>query len=308
MSLSPLHTRIIPDLKDIVAQAGVLVNALPYMQAYRDKTILIKFGGSAMDDPELVRNLMRDIVVMEAMGLNPVVVHGGGKAISKQMADAGLEARFVNGLRVTTKEAIDIVERTLSGSINPGLVDMLREAGGKGVGIPGTEVFVGERIRERDAEGNAVDIGEVGRVIGCLLPRILEALSLEITPVISPLAKELGTHHALNVNADLAAAALARELKPVKLVYISDVPGIMRDPADPASIIQSIDRRQALQLIEDGIVSGGMIPKVKSAVDALNAGVRKVHFIDGRLPHTLLLEIFTTEGIGTEIIREQRMA
>ncbi|OCA03283.1 acetylglutamate kinase [Akkermansia glycaniphila] len=306
MNAQELTTRVIPDLMQVIEKADVLVNALPYMQAYRNKTVLIKFGGSAMDDPALVKDLMRDIAVLEAMGLNPVVVHGGGKAISKAMAESGLEAKFVNGLRVTTKEAIGIVERTLSGTINPGLVEMLRDAGGKGVGIPGTEVFVGEKIREKDAEGNPVDIGEVGRVIGTLLPRIEEALNLEITPVISPLAKELGTHSPLNINADLAAAALARELRPVKLIYISDVPGILRDAADPTSLIQSINRKQALQLIEDGVVSGGMIPKVKSAVDALNAGVRKVHFIDGRLPHTLLLEIFTTEGIGTEIVREQR--
>lgn len=306
MNAQELTTRVIPDLMQVIEKADVLVNALPYMQAYRNKTVLIKFGGSAMDDPALVKDLMRDIAVLEAMGLNPVVVHGGGKAISKAMAESGLEAKFVNGLRVTTKEAIGIVERTLSGTINPGLVEMLRDAGGKGVGIPGTEVFVGEKIREKAAEGNPVDIGEVGRVIGTLLPRIEEALNLEITPVISPLAKELGTHSPLNINADLAAAALARELRPVKLIYISDVPGILRDAADPTSLIQSINRKQALQLIEDGVVSGGMIPKVKSAVDALNAGVRKVHFIDGRLPHTLLLEIFTTEGIGTEIVREQR--
>lgn len=306
MNAQELTTRVIPDLMQVIEKADVLVNALPYMQAYRNKTVLIKFGGSAMDDPALVKNLMRDIAVLEAMGLNPVVVHGGGKAISKAMAESGLEARFVNGLRVTTKEAIGIVERTLSGTINPGLVEMLRDAGGKGVGIPGTEVFVGEKILEKDADGNPVDIGEVGRVIGTLLPRIEEALNLEITPVISPLAKELGTRSPLNINADLAAAALARELRPVKLIYISDVPGILRDPSDPTSLIQSINRKQALQLIEDGVVSGGMIPKVKSAVDALNAGVRKVHFIDGRLPHTLLLEIFTTEGIGTEIVREQR--
>ncbi|MCD7799351.1 MAG: acetylglutamate kinase [Akkermansiaceae bacterium] len=301
-----MHTRIIPDLKELVSQASVLVDALPYMQAYRDKTVLIKFGGSAMDDPELVRNAMRDIVVMEAMGLNPVVVHGGGKAISKAMASAGLEARFVNGLRVTGKEAVRIVERTLNNVINPNLVEMMREAGGKAVGIPGTDVFVGERVCEHDAAGSPVDIGEVGRVIGCLIPRIEEALRLEITPVISPLAKELGTHNPLNVNADLAAAALACELRPVKLVYISDVPGLLRDPASPATIIKSIDRRQARRLIDEGTISGGMIPKVRSALDALHAGVRKVHFIDGRLPHFLLLEIFTTEGIGTEIIREQR--
>lgn len=300
----PIRKVVTPDQE--IYKADILIEALPYLQAYRDQTILIKFGGSAMDNPDLVKSLMRDIVVMETMGLNPVVVHGGGKAISKAMADAGLEARFVNGLRVTTPEAIDIVERTLSGTINPGLVEMMRGHGGKAVGIPGTNVFVGEKIMEKDAEGNPVDIGMVGNVIGCQLSRVKEALSLQLTPVISPLARELGTNHSLNVNADLAAAALARELKPVKLVYISDVPGLMNDPSNPGTIIQSINRKEAFELIEKGIISGGMIPKVKSAVDALNAGVRKVHFIDGRLRHTLLLEIFTPEGIGTEIVREQR--
>lgn len=294
------------ELTTVVNKAAVLVNALPYLQAFRNQTLLIKFGGSAMDNPDLVKKLMRDIVLLEALGMNPVVVHGGGKAISKAMAESGLEAKFINGLRVTSPEAISIVERTLSGEINPGLVDMVRSAGGKGVGIPGTEVFVGEKIREKDEEGNPIEIGEVGNVIGCLLPRIQEALALEITPVISPLAKELGTHNPLNINADLAAAALAKELKPVKLIYISDVPGILRDAKDPSTLIKSITRKEALALIEDGTVSGGMIPKVRSAIDALNAGVRKVHFIDGRLPHTLLLEIFTLEGTGTEIIREQR--
>ena len=301
-----ISTRNIEHLDREITKAEILVEALPYMQAYRDKTVLIKFGGSAMDDPKLVKSLMHDIVVMESMGLNPVVVHGGGKAISKAMKDSGLEARFVNGLRVTPPEAIEIVERTLSGTINPGLVELVREAGGKAVGIPGTNVFVGEKLMEKDAEGRPVDIGMVGRVIGCLLPRIEEALQLQLTPVISPLARELGTNQALNVNADLAAAALARELKPVKLIYISDVPGLMRDPSDPTTLIRSINRKEAFELIEQGIISGGMIPKVKSAVDALNAGVRKVHFIDGRLPHTLLLEIFTQDGIGTEIVREQR--
>ena len=300
----PIRKVVTPDQE--ISKADILIEALPYLQAYRDQTILIKFGGSAMDNPELVKSLMRDIVVMEIMGLNPVVVHGGGKAISKAKADAGLEARFVNGLRVTTAEAIDIVERTLSGTINPGLVEMVRAHGGKAVGIPGTNVFVGEKLMEKDADGNPVDIGMVGSVIGCELSRVKEALSLQLTPVISPLARELGTNQSLNVNADLAAAALARELKPVKLVYISDVPGLMNDPSDPSTIIQSIDRKEAFELIEQGVISGGMIPKVKSAVEALNAGVRKVHFIDGRLRHTLLLEIFTPEGIGTEIVREQR--
>lgn len=294
------------DISTLVENASVLTNALPYLQAFRNATFLIKFGGSAMDDAELVRKLMRDIVLLETMGINPVVVHGGGKAISKAMAEAGLEARFVNGLRVTTPEAISIVEKTLSSTINPGLAQMMRDFGGKSIGIPGTEIFVGEKMQTLDADGNPVDIGEVGKVIGCRPAKIREALEMEITPIISPLASELGTHNPLNVNADLAAAALAKELRPVKLVYISDVPGILRDPGDPTSLITSITRPEAMALIEEGVISGGMIPKVTSAVEALNAGVRKVHFIDGRLPHTLLLEIFTNEGIGTEIIRQQR--
>lgn len=163
-----------------------------------------------------------------------------------------------------------------------------------------------KKMKEHDEEGNPVDIGEVGNVIGCLLPRITEAVSLEITPVISPLAREMGSNKPLNVNADLAAAALAKELKPVKLVYISDVPGVMKDPSDPSTLYHSLTRPEAMELIEQGIVKGGMRPKILSAIDALNAGVRKVHFIDGRCPHALLLEIFTSEGIGTEILRNQR--
>ena len=166
----------------LIEQASVIVGALPYLQAYRDKTFLIKFGGSAMDDPRLVKKLMRDIVLLEALGFNPVIVHGGGKAISKAMMEAGLEAHFINGLRVTTPEAISIVERTLSGTINPGLVQMFRDFGGKGVGIPGTEIFVGERIQEKDEQGNPVDIGEVGNVIGCLTERVTEALELHRLP------------------------------------------------------------------------------------------------------------------------------
>lgn len=287
-------------------KASILVNALPYLQAYRNQIFLIKFGGSAMDSPELVGAMLKDIILLEALGINPVVVHGGGKAISKAMQNSGLEAKFINGLRVTSPEAIAIVEDTLTNIVNSSLIEQFRAFGGKAIGIPGTDIFIGERMREQDSSGKPVDIGEVGSVIGCLLPRIKEALSLEITPIITPLAKEIGTSKPLNVNADLAAAALAKELKPVKLVYISDVPGVMKDPGNPDTLYHSLTRAEALALIEQGIVKGGMRPKILSAVDALNAGVRKVHFIDGRLPHSLLLEIFTSEGVGTEILREQR--
>jgi len=282
-------------------KAAALIEALPYLQAFRGKTFLIKMGGSAMEDPELVRKVMRDIVFLEVAGINPVVVHGGGKAISAAMKAAGLEAEFVGGFRRTTDEAISIVEKVLSSEINPGLVQMIREFGGKATGVPGTNVFLGEKMQVRDGDGQPVDIGRVGEVVGCLPGNLDSAHRAQIVPVISPLAKELSTGRALNINADLAAAALAKELRVTKLVYLSDVPGLMRDPSDPATLIKSVNRAEAEALMADGTISGGMIPKIRSAMDALGAGVRKVHFIDGRLPHALLLEIFTDFGIGTEV-------
>lgn len=288
---------------DSIAKADALIEALPYLQAFRGKTFLIKMGGSAMENPELVTQVMRDIVFLEVAGIRPIVVHGGGKAISAAMAAAGLEARFVGGFRVTTDEAIDIVSRVLSDEINPGLVQMLRSYGGKAVGIPGTDVFLGEKNKGTDADGNRVDLGRVGEVVGCRMTHMDAALAAGIVPVISPLAAELATGRPLNINADLAAAALAKELRVAKLVYLSDVPGLLSNPSEPTSLIKSVTRAGADGLIADGTISGGMIPKIRSAVDALNAGVRKVHFVDGRQPHALLLEIFTDGGIGTEVVR-----
>jgi len=288
---------------DSTDKAKALIEALPYLQAFRGKTFLIKMGGAAMEDPALVAMVMRDIVFLEVAGINPIVVHGGGKAITAAMAAAGLEARFVGGFRVTTDEAIEIVARVLSEEINPGLVGMIREFGGKAVGIAGNEVFLGEKIHGTDAQGQRVDLGNVGEVVGCRLAHLDAALAAGIMPVISPLAAELTNGRPLNINADLAAAALAKELRVAKLVYLSDVPGLLADPADPASLIQSVTCAAAAALIADGTISGGMIPKIRSAVDALGAGVRKVHFVDGRQPHALLLEIFTDGGIGTEVVR-----
>jgi acetylglutamate kinase len=289
-------------LQHPIDKANALIEALPYLQAFRGKTFLIKMGGSAMEDPELVAMVMRDIVFLEVAGINPIVVHGGGKAISAAMKDAGLEAKFVGGFRVTTEEAIDIVERVLTDEINPGLVRMIRDFNGKAVGIPGTDVFLGEKTKGIDAEGNRVDIGRVGEVVGCQLGQMEAAHKVGIVPVISPLAAELSTGKPLNINADLAAAALAKELRVAKLVYLSDVPGLMKDPSDPSTLIKSVTRSEADAMIADGTISGGMIPKIRSAVDALNAGVRKVHFVDGRQPHALLLEIFTDAGVGTEVV------
>ena len=288
---------------DPVAKANSLIEALPYLQAFRGMTFVIKMGGSAMEDPELVSMVMRDIVFLEVAGINPIVVHGGGKAISAAMEAAGLEAKFVGGFRVTTDEAIDIVARVLSEEINPGLVRMIRDSGGKAVGIPGNDVFLGEKMKVTGSDGNRIDIGRVGEVVGCQLMHMDAAQQAGIVPVISPLAAELATGRPLNINADLAAAALAKQLRAAKLVYLSDVPGLLSDPKNPATLIKSVTRQEADELMADGTISGGMIPKIRSAVDALNAGVRKVHFVDGRLPHALLLEIFTDGGVGTEVVR-----
>ena len=282
-------------------KTATLIEALPYLQRFRGKTFLLKIGGSAMENEELVNALIQDIVFLEVAGINPIVVHGGGKAISAAMEEAGLEATFVGGFRITSPEAIAIVEETLGNTINPHLVDLINSHQGRATGIPGTGVFQAQRIQGTGEDGQPVDIGRVGEVVSCHTDDVLYATSSEIVPVVSPLGCEIGTGKTLNVNADLAASALACTLKPAKLVFVSDVPGLLADPTDPSSLIPSVTPEDADGLIKSGIISGGMIPKIRSALEALHAGVDKVHFIDGRVPHTLLLEIFTQQGIGTEI-------
>ncbi len=281
------------DLDSQTCKADVLLEALPYMQGFRGCTFLIKVGGSAMEDPAVVNTFLKDVVFLEAVGINPVIVHGGGKAISKAMLDSGLEARFVNGMRVTDEETIKIVEQTLARVINPEIVDKINAFGGKAVGVPGTEVYTGEKMK--------AELGWVGEVTGCKLGLIQAAVAGEFVPVVSPVARENASGRTLNVNADLAACALATRLKATKLIFLSDVRGVMRDPKDESTLIPSLDPAAIDALKKDGIISGGMIPKVDSSLESLRGGVGKVHLIDGRIPHALILEIFTDVGIGTEI-------
>jgi acetylglutamate kinase len=280
---SPEHT----------TKAAVLLEALPYMQAYRGCTFLIKVGGSAMEDPAVVDTFLKDVVFLEAVGINPVIVHGGGKAISKAMQDSGLEARFINGMRVTDEETIKIVEQTLARIINPDIVNKLNSFGGKAVGIPGTEVFLGDKMKG--------DLGWVGEVNDCKLGLIQAAVAGEFVPVVSPVAREVESGRTLNVNADLAACALATRLQARKLIFLSDVRGVLRDPKDDSTLIPSLNPAYITDLKSQGVISGGMIPKVDSSLASLRGGVGKVHLIDGRIPHALILEIFTDIGIGTEI-------
>jgi acetylglutamate kinase len=287
-----------------IKKAAVLIEALPYLQQFRGETFLIKLGGSAMDDPQLVDHLLRDLVFLEVVGINPVIVHGGGKAISAAMAQAGLKAQFIGGLRVTDAASIAIVEQTLSREINPRLVAGVEASGGRATGIPGRQVFVGERVQGTHPEtGAAADLGFVGKVVDFQLDDVEQTIYEERVPVISPIAVERDTGKTLNVNADLAAAALGAALKASKVVYLSDVLGVMEDPGDPSSLIPSLTRDSVDRYIAQGVISGGMIPKVRSALDALDAGVGKVHMVDGRMPHSLLLEIFTKSGVGTEIVK-----
>ncbi len=291
-----------PQLDAQIRKASVLIEALPYLQRFRGQIFVIKVGGSAMEDEKLVHALMRDIVFLEVAGINPVVVHGGGKFISAAMAESGLEPVFVNGQRLTDEASIQIVERTLNEEINPSLAQMVEEHGGRALSLHGQSVFTAERATATDDHGNAIDLGFVGRVVDVSGDAIHDALRDERVPVISPLARTAdGGPLPLNVNADLAASALACHLKAPKLVYLSDVLGVLRDPADPASLIGSLTPESSEALIAEGVIQGGMIPKVRSSVDALHAGVGKVHLVDGRIPHSLLLEIFTDGGIGTEL-------
>lgn len=285
-----------------IEKAEVLIEALPFIQRFRGHTFVIKFGGSAMEDEHLVERLLRDVVFLEAVGINPVLVHGGGKAITMAMREAGLKAEFVNGLRVTDGQSIGIVEQTLDGLINPGIVKTICEFGGRATPFSGRNVFRAARLAPQpDGKGEWVDIGFVGEVRELDLSAVAEAVDEEVVPVISPLGRDRGGA-TLNINADIAAGAVARELQASKIIFISDVLGIMRDPTTAESLIPSVNRVMIEKLIKDGIIEGGMIPKVQSALDALDGGVTKAHLIDGRIPHSLLLEIFTVGGIGTEII------
>ncbi|MEI6714079.1 MAG: acetylglutamate kinase [Verrucomicrobiota bacterium] len=288
-------------MQSIHSRMETLIEALPYLQKYRGQTFVIKYGGSAMDDDEVVARMLQDVVFLEAVGINPVLIHGGGKAITSRMKESGIPARFVNGLRVTDAASIGIVEEVLDTVINPAIVSHLNKSGGRAVGIPGKRVMVGKKLPLQKDKEEMVDLGFVGEVLEVRLHEVERAIEAEAVPVISPLAlDESGA--VLNINADIAAGTIAGGLRAAKMIYLSDVPGLMRNPSDPSSVISSVNRAQIRQLVTEGVIGGGMLPKVDSALNALQRGVRKVHFIDGRTPHALLMEVFTDAGIGTEIV------
>ncbi|NJK92350.1 MAG: acetylglutamate kinase [Blastochloris sp.] len=283
-------------------RAQVLIEALPYLQNFRGQTVVIKYGGSAMEDPRLIASVVRDVVFLEAAGINPVIVHGGGKAITKRMKERGLQAQFIAGQRVTDQASVDIVDEVLSKEITPGIATQIEAKGGKARAFSGRDVFKAIKSAPFEYKGEMVDLGFVGEVVGCQVLRVLEAVREEVVPVISPVGED-EQGQAYNVNADIAASEMAISLEAAKLIYLSDVNGVLRDPQNPETRIPTITPKDIEQLKKDGIIDGGMLPKMNSCLKALKHGVGKIHLIDGRIPHALLLELFTDRGIGTEIVR-----
>ncbi|MCL4132386.1 UNVERIFIED_CONTAM: hypothetical protein GTU68_025416, partial [Idotea baltica] len=289
-----------------IEKANTLIEALAWIRQFRDKTTVIKLGGSMLSDPESVHHILLDILFMESVGMRPVVVHGAGSRISAAMEAAGIEPRFVAGRRYTDAATLAIVEQVLAQETNQELADTFEKIGGRAMTLnfDSTPVLTGEMLKLTDDQGEPIDlgfVGEVSKVDRIVVDNLCYAGQV---PFIPSMAQTVDGQK-LNVNADTVATKVAQELNAHKLVILSDVPGVLRDPEDPDSIISTLTRSEALSLIEDGTISGGMIPKIEACLATIQRGVRKVHIVDGRLRHSLLLETYTSGGIGTVICSDE---
>lgn len=276
------------------AKAAALTEALPYIQDFRGSVVLIKLGGSVMEVEESLDGIMDDVAFMNAVGIKVVIVHGGGKAISKAIKASGHEPKFVGGLRVTDEPTMEIVRKTLNNIVNPDIVTRLCRRGANAKPLHGNWLFGARKIADPDR-------GYVGEVCEVKPRAVVEMLDAHIIPVVTPLGTGVEDGHLYNINADYAAAALAKALKARKFVLVSDVPGLLKDPDDPSTLFSTLHLSETAKLKEEGVISGGMLPKIESCEDAIREGVKKVHLVDGRMAHSLLLEIFTRQGVGTEI-------
>jgi acetylglutamate kinase len=289
-------------MNDAIRKAGVLIEALHYIRNFRDRRTVIKLGGSAMEEPETLRATLQDVVFMETVGMRPILVHGGGKPIDRAMAASGLEPRKVRGRRYTDDATLEIVVRVLK-DINAGIEKQIRDLGGRAVGLHSgsLQCLFGERLVLHGEDGQPVDLGRVGTITRVDDALVADFCAAGVVPVIPSMALD-GAGQWLNINADTAAAAVAASVHAEKLVFLTDTPGILKDRRDAESLIPHLDAASCQQLIRDAVIDTGMIPKVEACMESLRAGVKKTHMINGRLPHSLLLEIYTDKGIGTEIV------
>ena len=280
-------------------KAEVLIEALPYIQRFNRKIIVVKYGGSAMIDEELKKSVIEDVVLLKLVGFKPIIVHGGGKEISRWVSKVGMETQFVNGLRVTDADTMELAEMVLS-KVNKELVAKVQSLGVKAAGISGKD---GGLLTVKKKYSDGQDIGFVGEVTKVDTQIITDLLEKDFLPVVFPVGMD-SEFNTYNINADDAASAIATALKAEKLAFLSDVEGVRLDPEDPESVISELYIPEAKELIDSGIVAGGMLPKIQNCIDALNKGVSRVHIMDGRIPHSLLLEIFTNKGTGTALLKE----
>ncbi len=287
-----------PDSR-IMEKAATLIEALPYIQRFNRKIIIVKYGGSAMIDENLKKNVIKDVVLLKLVGFKPIIVHGGGKEISRWVNKLGMEPRFVNGLRVTDEDTMEIAEMVLN-KVNKSLVSMVHELGVKAVGISGKD---GELLRCEKKYSDGQDIGYVGNIVDVNPKVLFDLLEKDFLPIVCPIGFD-GSYHSYNINADDAACAIAKAVKAEKLAFLTDVEGVYRDREDKNSLISELTTSQMGELLNGGTIGGGMLPKLQNCVDAIEHGVSRVHIMDGRIAHCLLLEIFTNKGIGTAILRD----
>ncbi|PKM94198.1 MAG: acetylglutamate kinase [Firmicutes bacterium HGW-Firmicutes-1] len=282
-------------MEKIIEKAKILIEALPYIKEFNSKIVVIKYGGSAMIDDRIKETVIEDIVLMKLVGLKPVIVHGGGNEISDVLKQMGKKSEFVNGLRVTNEDTVEVVEMVLSGKINKGIVQLIQNHGINAVGISGKD---GKTLKVVKKETEGVDYGFVGEITDVDTKLIMSLLDNDFIPVIAPLGTDKNGL-TYNINADYAASAIAGALSAEKLLFLTDVEGVLTDVDDKASLISRIQVAEVNKYISDGIISGGMIPKVECCVEGIKAGVKNVHILDGRVEHCMLLEIFTKSGVGT---------
>ena len=280
-------------------KAEVLIEALPYIQRFNRKIIVVKYGGSAMIDEALKQGVIEDVVLLKLVGFKPIIVHGGGKEISRWVDKVGMKTRFIDGLRVTDSDTMELAEMVLA-KVNKELVSKVQALGVKAAGICGKD---GGLLKAKKKLLDGQDIGFVGDIDKVDVKILKDLLEKDFLPIVFPIGMD-NEGNSYNINADEAAAAIATALKAEKLAYLSDVEGVRKDPQDPESVISELYANEAEALIEDGTISGGMIPKIENCIDAISRGVSRVHIMDGRIPHSLLLEIFTNKGTGTAIMKE----